>query len=421
MTLGRRKRKLEYTSKQRQNPENEKNLEEVPDTIQPHQLDSVELFVGAGGLALGTARAGFRPLAVIDSDAQSCETLRQNKQRRIAHVCDWEIIEEDVTTFDFSKHADIDLLSGGPPCQPFSQGGKLNGRNDERDLFPQFIRAVSECRPKAFIVENVKGLLHRSFINYFTYVIHQLRFPEISRRKSEKWTEHRARLESLYTGGRFDGPKYNVIWQVLDAADFGVAQRRKRVFVVGVRADLGIEYSFPVPTHSKEALWLDQWGTGAYWERHDIPRPDQPQTKGGPQIPSRTKLQHEMEPWKTVRDDTVDLPNVGPGRTSHKVLNHFFNPGARIYTGHSGSSLDEPAKTIKAGRHGVSGGENVVCLDDQTVRYFSVRECARLQAFPDSWAFEGSWCNCMRQIGNAVPVTLCEIVAKPLAEKLARS
>jgi DNA (cytosine-5)-methyltransferase 1 len=83
--------------------------------------------------------------------------------------------------------------------------------------------------------------------------------------------------------------------------------------------------------------------------------------------------------------------------------------------------LDEPAKTIKAGRHGVSGGENVVCLDDQTVRYFSVRECARLQAFPDSWAFEGSWCNCMRQIGNAVPVTLCEIVAKPLAEKLARS
>jgi DNA (cytosine-5)-methyltransferase 1 len=395
-------------------------LKKVPNGTQlSNRLRSLELFGGAGGLALGISRAGFHSLAVVDSDNRSCETLRSNKRKSVAHVRDWEILEADVSDLDYSKYAGIDLLSGGPPCQPFSQGGKRDGRSDERDMFPHFIRAVGECQPRSFLIENVKGLLHCSFIDYFNYVIHQLRFPEVLRKKGEKWTEHRARLERLYTGGKFTDLKYNVIWQVLNAANFGVAQRRQRVFVVGVRADLGIEYSFPVQTHSREALWISQWTTKAYWERHGIAKSHRPEI---PETVSRILLRSDpsqlLKPWQTVRDAIGDLPKVALGRTSHKVANHFLNPGARRYKGHEGSHMDTPAKTIKAGHHGVSGGENTVCLDDKTIRYFSVRECARLQSFPDDWALDGSWCNCMRQIGNAVPVTLGEVVSLPLAEVL---
>jgi DNA (cytosine-5)-methyltransferase 1 len=198
-----------------------------------------------------------------------------------------------------------------------------------------------------------------------------------------------------------------------------VPQRRERAFVVGVRADLGIEYSFPVQTHSREALWFDQWVSGAYWERHAIAkihRPNVPESVS--RLLRQSCLDQSLAPWRTVRDAIGDLPNVGVGQTSNKVANHFLNPGARTYEGHDGSIMDAPAKTVKAGQHGVSGGENVLRLDDDTVRYFSVRECARLQSFPDDWVFEGSWSNCMRQIGNAVPVVLGERVALPFAEVL---
>ncbi len=379
-------------------------------------LRSLELCVGAGGLALGLARAGFAEATVIDLDAQACETLRRNKRSKAEHVRTWNIVEADINDLEFSKYNDIALLSGGPPCQPFSQAGKRDGRSDQREMFPHFIRAVRECAPKTFIIENVKGLRDPSFFDYFSYIVLQLRLPQVHRRRGEKWKEHRIRLERLATSGKHTGLGYSVIWQVLNAADYGVAQRRHRVFIVGVRADIAIGYRFPLPSHSREALLIDQWVTGEYWERHGFSKRRTPQC---PELLRNTvaKLTAEksVNAWRTVRDVIGDLPNVGLGRTSHKVLNHFLNPGARTYQGHDGSSMDAVAKTIKAGRHGVPGGENVIRLDDGTVRYFSVRECARLQAFPDDWAFDGSWCNCMRQIGNAVPVTLGEVVAAPLA------
>jgi DNA (cytosine-5)-methyltransferase 1 len=285
-------------------------------------------------------------------------------------------------------------------------------------MFPQFIRAIREARPKSFIIENVKGLRNGSFLAYFDYLVLHLHYPDVERRKGEKWKEHRARLEKLYTGGP-DGPSYKVISQVLNAANFGVGQRRERVFIVGVRADLGIEYSFPLATHTREALLNDQWVTRSYWDRHEIPAsriPDVPE-----QLKRTIQKLGERKAalaWRTVRDTISDLPRIALGQTSHQVLNHFLNPGARTYKGHDGSSLDAPSKTIKAGYNGVPGGENMVRLDDGSVRYFSVRECARLQAFPDEWAFDGSWCGCMKQIGNAVPVTLGEVVAAPLVKAL---
>lgn len=124
------------------------------------------------------------------------------------------------------------------------------------------------------------------------------------------------------------------------------------------------------------------------------------------------------QPWQTVRDAISGLPRIGIGATSSQVANHFYNSGARSYAGHTGSCLDEPAKTLKAGDHGVPGGENTVILDNGQIRYFSVRECARLQTFPDDWVLEGSWTESMRQLGNAVPVRLAEIVATGLNKRL---
>jgi len=381
-------------------------------------LRALELCVGAGGLALAAGRAGFEDVTAIDLHGPACETLRKNKAAGVEHVRDWNIVEADIRDVDFQPFAGIDLLSGGPPCQPFSLGGKRHGREDEREMFPQFIRAVRESKPKAFVIENVKGILSTSTFAYFDYIMQQLRLPEHSRLKGEKWKEHRSRLERLYTGGKGEGLQYRVIHQVLNGANFGVPQKRERVFIVGVRADLSLEYNFSLPTHSAEALWRDMWISGEYWERHEIPSTKRML------IPPRVAAKlptlgiSTTAAWRTVRDAIEGLPNVGAGRSSHSVANHFFNPGARSYPGHDGSPLDGPSKTIKAGRNGVPGGENMVRLDDGSVRYFTVRECARLQTFPDDWAFDGSWCGCMKQIGNAVPVTLGQVVAAPLATAL---
>lgn len=393
----------------------------TPDStsVAPPRLKALELCVGAGGLALAAAQAGFDEIAAIDVHGPACETLRKNKAAGVKHVKDWTITEADIRDLDFKAHAGIDLLSGGPPCQPFSFGGKRHGRKDEREMFPEFIRAVREAKPNAFIIENVKGLLCRATLPYFHYIIQQLQLPEHAREKREKWKEHRARLERLHTGGKGEGTQYRVIHQVMNGANYGVPQRRERVFIVGIRADLGLEYNFPLATHSAESLWREMWKTGEYWERHRVPKAARPEVSAAVLARlEKSDATATTKPWRTVRDAIHGLPFVGMGRTCHTVPNHFFNPGARSYKGHDGSSLDAPAKTIKAGRNGVPGGENMVRLDDGSVRYFTVRECARLQTFPDDWAFDGSWCGCMRQIGNAVPVTLGEVVAAPLAASL---
>jgi DNA (cytosine-5)-methyltransferase 1 len=127
-----------------------------------------------------------------------------------------------------------------------------------------------------------------------------------------------------------------------------------------------------------------------------------------------------LKPWKTVRDAIADLPKPVPKRTADEPgLTHFSIAGARSYVGHTGSPLDEPAKTLKAGVHGVPGGENMLALPDGSVRYFTIRESARLQTFPDSFVFPNSWTESMRQIGNAVPVLLAESIARKLKSTLA--
>lgn len=369
-------------------------------------LRAIELFAGAGGLALGVAQAGFRHALLVEYDADACATLRQNAELLGCHES--AILETDSRQVDYSAYGPCDLVVGGPPCQPFSLGGKHSGPKDRRDMFPEAIRAVRELRPKAFLFENVKGLLRKPFAPYLRYIILQLRFPSLVRDEHEDWNAHCERLDRALGGEVREDRQYAVSVRLLNAADFGVPQRRERVFIVGLRQDLGLQWSFPRPTHSLAALLYDQQETGDYWRRHGLSEP----AKKKPQL----TLAPAERPWQTVRDAIGRL--VPPAPLVDKV-DGLLVEGARTYKGHTGSRLDEPSKTLKAGDHGVPGGENTVVTDGGSVRYLTVRESARIQTFPDTYGFAGSWTERMRQLGNAVPPVLARAVASHLASLLA--
>jgi DNA (cytosine-5)-methyltransferase 1 len=385
-------------------------------------MHSVELFTGAGGLGMGLALAGFTPSVVAEWDKWACDTIRENQQGGFPLVEDWPLHEGDVRDFDYGSLIEkVDLVAGGPPCQPFSISGKHRGHHDDRDMFPAMVEVVRKLRPRAFIVENVRGLTRPAFTNYFQYILLQFEFPEIARKIEEKWIEHLSRLQRRKTSGRRGGLSYNVVSSLANAANYGVPQKRERVFIVGFRDDLDVRWSFPRPTHSQEALIVDQWVTGEYWDRHH---------KRQPAIPAEYRKEADYfrrvndrpnlatRPWVTVRDALIGLPDPERNDGSAVFHNHKFQPGARSYVGHTGSPLDLPAKALKAGDHGVPGGENMMVRDDGNPRYFTVRESARIQTFPDGYVFHGAWSECMRQLGNAVPVTLAHVVAASVATKL---
>lgn len=385
-------------------------------------MKSIELFAGAGGLGIGVSRAGFTPIEVVEWDRWCQDTILENRNRGIDPVTHWpHSISGDVREVSFKDfEGKIDLISGGPPCQPFSLGGKHQAFRDSRDMFPEAVRAVREARPAAFIFENVKGLKRATFLNYFQYIVLQLSYPSMSRMHDESWVEHLCRLELNHTGRHSSAEiEYRVVAHSANAANFGIPQRRERIFFIGFRADLGVSWAFPNETHSLDALLWDQIRDGDYWERHRIPIKQRQIDVRHTTRAERMAVKPETRPWVTVRDSICDLPDpeLQPGKAK-SCLNHFFQPGARSYAGHTGSPLDEPAKTLKAGVHGVPGGENMLRRPDGGVRYFSVRESARLQTFPDDYAFHGSWSEAMRQLGNAVPVNLAELVANSVKEAL---
>ena len=386
-------------------------------------LNAVELFAGAGGLAMGASLAGFAPKAVVEWDRWAGDTIRENAARNFPLVAGWPLHEGDVRDFDFEGIEDtIDLVAGGPPCQPFSLGGRHRAQEDARDMFPTMADVVRRLRPKAFIIENVRGLTRASFANYFQYILLRLSSPEVVRGENEDIVGHLSRLEKIKTSGKRSGLCYDIVHRVINAADHGVPQKRERVFIVGFRGDLGIEWSFPDATHAHDALVEDQWVTGDYWERHRIARKNRPE----PPSNLRRRIKNLCEtnerpsvtskPWRTVRDALIDIPD--PRECVGQFHNHRFQSGAKRYPGHTGSPLDLPSKTLKAGVHGVPGGENMMVMDDGNVRYFTAREAARLQTFPDGYVFHGAWSETMRQLGNAVPVRLAHVVASSIAERL---
>jgi DNA (cytosine-5)-methyltransferase 1 len=384
-------------------------------------LRSIELFSGAGGLALGAHYAGFHHDQLFEWDSHSCNTLRDNaRTRSVRGIENWAVTQGDVRDMTFAEFNGIDLVAGGPPCQPFSIGGKHRGNDDRRDMIPHFVRAVREAQPRAFILENVRGLLRPAFESYFGYILLQLQYPTLVRQDAESWIDHLQRLESHKTSGVRTDLNYNVVFRAMNAADYGVPQTRTRVFVVGFRDSENIEWHFPEATHSRDALIHDLFLTGGYWERHRIPlagrRVSPPKTS---KLPLRIP---ELKPWVTLRDAITDLPEPdGPEDEDNDGFNHRVRLGAKSYPGHTGSPLDWPSKTLKAGDHGVPGGENMIAFPDGSVRYLSVREAARTQTFPDSWRLAGAWSEAMRQLGNAVPVKLASAITNGVATTLAQS
>jgi len=375
-------------------------------------MRSIELFSGAGGMAIGLEQAGFDSVALFERDADACTALRYNRPN-------WNIIQGDVRDINFSHYGAVDLVAGGPPCQPFSMGGKAKGYQDDRDMFSHAARAVKELQPKAFIFENVRGLLRPAFSNYVEYIRLQLTYPTFPISDNMSWETNLRRLHRHHTSkNKAKDLRYNVTINLADAANYGVPQRRHRVFFVGFRCDLHVGWSFPAPTHISDNLLQAKYVTGDYWRSHNLN-----------QLATPAKLLRKVERlrsrdlidttprWCTVRDALSDLPDP---RIKNMILNHRFQPGARSYPGHTGSPLDEPAKALKAGDHGVPGGENMLRHTNGQVRYFTLRESARIQTFPDNYIFPGSWTESMRQLGNAVPVQLARVVASSVASKIDR-
>lgn len=376
-------------------------------------MKALEIFSGAGGLAKGLELSGFEHVAFVEFNKHACDSLYQNFSQE-------RVFFGDIRDFNFDDLEQVDLVAGGPPCQPFSLGGKHGANQDNRDMFPYAIQAIERLSPKAFIFENVKGLLRKSFSDYFDYIILRLSYPDFTLEEDSDWKSHLNALRSASKHGYFK-KSYDVKFKLINAADYGVPQTRERVVIVGMRTDLGLSWEFPKETHSEDSLLWDMYVTGEYWERHKVskeflPRLDMKVKEKTSRLRNKYGMyEPDLLPWRTIRDALSDAPDP---RSNHGIQDHIFHDGARIYPGHTGSDFDWPSKTIKAGGHGVPGGENMIRFNNGSVRYLTTFEAKRIQTFPDDFVIKGAWGETMRQIGNAVPVLLAKRIGGELARKI---
>lgn len=250
-------------------------------------LTSLELCAGAGGQALGLESAGFAHAALVELEPAACTTLRYNRPN-------WNVIQGDLREFDATPYKGVDLVAGGVPCPPFSKAGKQLGENDERNLFPEAIRVVDECRPKAVMLENVRGLLDAVFDDY--------------RNKVET---------QLHKLGYVPG------WRLLNASDFGVSQLRPRVVFVGIRRDFASGFCWPDPQLGSpptvgellyDLMSANQWrGAGRWRDRANAIAPTLvggSKKHGGPDLgPTRAK-----RAWASLGVDGMGLWDDAPSR-----------------------------------------------------------------------------------------------------------
>ncbi|PKV76456.1 DNA (cytosine-5)-methyltransferase 1 [Nocardia fluminea] len=393
--------------------------------------------------------AGFRPLLFNEFAKRACETLAMNRATPV-EVADWvpavpaegerpPLVMGDVdkVEFEYLQPYNVDVLAGGPPCQPFSLGGIAQGDEDDRNGFPHMFRAIREMQPRAVICENVRGLLRPSFSPYFDYIKRELALPFVKRADGAHWSDHdRILRREARSRDIPDDERYDVAHFPVNAADYGVPQIRNRVIIVAFRRDIGVDLGryteLVAPTHSETRLREDMI-SGVYWKRHGKKSNDAVRRRVMERIPLDQSLPIDgprLRPWRTLRDALLgtdgqrplpDIPDDRLDRTEFRpgeFIHHVGWPDARVYTGHTPNELDRPAKTVKAGVHGVPGGESVMLRDDGTHRYMTVREAARVMTFPDSWELAGPRGEKMRQLGNAVPVQLGKVFADAIATVL---
>ncbi|MBD0779302.1 DNA (cytosine-5-)-methyltransferase [Maribacter sp. ANRC-HE7] len=327
----------------------------VSNYVEPFQEYSVlELFAGAGGLAVGMEKAGLKCVALNEIDKWACETLRTNRPN-------WNVLEGDIKEFDFSKYRNaVDVVTGGFPCQAFSYAGKKLGLNDARGtLFYEFARVVKEVNPPICIGENVRGLLSH---------------------------EKGKTLEGMIS--ILDEIGYKVVpVKVLKAINYRVPQKRERLILVGVRKDIDIPYKYP-KKHNKIYNLKDALRKGELFEKN-VPKSD------GAKYPEYKKEILDLIPQKGYwRDLPLNLQKEYMGGS-------FYLGGGK--TGMARRiGWDEPCLTLTCSP---AQKQTERCHPDET-RPFTVREYARIQTFPDDWKFSGSIAQQYKQIGNAVPVNL---------------
>lgn len=335
------------------NPNREE--ETNPNFVVPNNKYSVlELFAGAGGLAVGLEQAGLSCAILNEIDKFACATLRKNRPN-------WNVLEGDIKDFSFSDYRDkIDVVTGGFPCQAFSYAGKKLGLADARGtLFYEFARVVKEVNPPICIGENVRGLLSH-----------------------EKGKTIEGMISIL------DEIGYRVVpVEVLRAIDYKVPQKRERLILVGIRKDIAVEYLYPKPINKVYTL-KDALKKGELFNC-DVPISD------GAKYPKRKKEVLDMVPPKGYwRDLPLDIQKEYMGAS-------FYLGGGK--TGMARRiGWDEPCLTLTCSP---AQKQTERCHPEET-RPFTVREYARIQTFPDNWIFAGSTAQQYKQIGNAVPVNL---------------
>jgi DNA (cytosine-5)-methyltransferase 1 len=329
--------------------------ETVSNFVTPnYEYNVLELFAGAGGLAVGMEKAGLKCVALNEIDKHACDTLRKNRPN-------WNVLEGDIKNFNFNEyHNQVDIVTGGFPCQAFSYAGKRLGFEDARGtLFYEFARVVKEVNPPICIGENVKGLLNHDNGNTLKGMISIL-----------------------------DEIGYKVMpVKVLKAVNFKVPQKRERLILVGIRKDINQTYEYPKP-YKKIYNLSDALKKGELFISN-VPK------SAGAKYPESKKSVLDLVPPKGY---WRDLPL--------EIQKDFM--GASFYLGGGKTGMarrigwDEPCLTLTCSP---AQKQTERCHPDET-RPFTVREYARIQTFPDDWEFSGSIAHQYKQIGNAVPVNL---------------
>lgn len=343
----------------------------------------VSLFTGAGGLDIGLERGGFRTLFASDFDKDCVSTLKANQFRAIpiagrsdTHLEGATIVQANIADlkrradFSIAENEEIDLVAGGPPCQPFSSAGSQRGLEDPRGtLFEHFARVVRLLRPRMFLFENVRGLI-------------TARGP--SGRPGEA-------LELVRNS--FEKAGYSTRCALLNSADLGSHQRRVRLFIIGSR--ISTLPTFPETTHAAGSDELPRWRTlGEFLKTMASPRNDEivrPTDALAAQLAG-------LQPGSGLKSAGVKEVTRPGGHWGYRQGTFIADP-------------TKPARTVTA-----SSTQDWIKQPDGSFRRLTLRECAALQAFPTEWCFEGNRSSQFRQVGNAVPVTFGEVIGRVLAE-----
>ena len=367
------------------------------------ELLSVSLFTGAFGLDLGVERAGFTTVAVVELDETALQTVVQNRphlapsarRRDIRAVSGRQLLEEASALLGRPvREGDVHLLTGGPPCQSFSTAGRRGSLVDPRgSLLFEFVRLVREIRPQYFLMENVRGLLSAP-IRHRPHAQRGPGYPPLAE-DERPGSALRVLLDAFAELG------YRVTYALLQAADYGVPQIRERVFFLGAR-DCDPP-PFPAPTHDRLGRYgLQRWRT----LRDALEGLDDPDPEYVRYSESRLRFLRLLQPGQNWRDLPPDLKVEAMGRA-------YFAGGGKCGF-YRRLAWDEPSPTVTTAPHQKATD---MCHPEE-LRPLSVRECARVQTFPDEWVFMGSTVAKYRQIGNAVPPLLAYAVAVPLARAL---